>query len=120
MSIQHLTPKYSQAHRPIQVLTPLNRVATPQTYHELLAVGFTGREGISQLFHFTIDVLSEKGKEYRLFLLPLLGEPVTVRLQMPGSKHYRCFSGICRRITQGAQDRVFTAFSWRSCPSSGS
>src|SRR5262245_50380383 len=100
-------PPYSQVNRPIQVTTPLGRDV-------LLAVGFAGREGISQLFHFTVDVLAEKNREIAFDML--LGEKVTIHLQMPGGRNYRYFSGICQRVTQGARDRHFCAYQLEVVP----
>src|SRR5438552_856659 len=47
---------YVQADRPLTVTTPLGEDV-------LLLVGFTGQEGISQLFSFQLDLLAVNGTE---------------------------------------------------------
>jgi type VI secretion system secreted protein VgrG len=49
-------PTYTQAHRPIAIRTPLGEDV-------LLLTGFQGREAISQLFNFQVDLLAEPKSE---------------------------------------------------------
>jgi type VI secretion system secreted protein VgrG len=97
---------YLQADRSLTVTTPLG----PDT---LLLQGFTGQEAISQLFHFDLDLLAENRKEVPFD--QLLGQNVTVQLVLPRGKK-RFFSGICKRVTQGGRDRIFTAYRMEMVP----
>src|SRR5215212_10360695 len=63
---------YIQTKRPITVETTLGK-------DELLLEGFYGDEGVSSLFHFTLDMLS---KNPALPVKDALGTPVTVTIQM--------------------------------------
>src|SRR5262245_5111591 len=95
-----------QANRPLTVTTLLGK-------DDLLPVGFSGGETISQLFHFQLDCLAENRTE-----IPFdrwLGQKVTVNLRLP-SGSWRYFSGHCSQVGQGAQDRVFTRYRLRLVP----
>jgi type VI secretion system secreted protein VgrG len=91
---------YSQQHRPIEVVTPLGTDV-------LLLKGFTGREGVSQLFDFRLELLAENPKA--VVFDKLLGQPVTVRLAL-GGDHQRFFHGIVSRFSEGRQDQRFTHY----------
>lgn len=90
---------FTQANRPMEVTTPLGTDV-------LLITGFSAHEEISQLFEFHVDVLAQNSAEVAFD--KLLGQKVTVRLDMPGGKK-RFFNGVCSRVTQGKRDNVFTA-----------
>jgi type VI secretion system secreted protein VgrG len=91
---------FSQANQPLQIITPLGTDA-------LHLVGFTGREGISQLFHFKVDLLAENRRE--IAFDKLLGEKVTLSLALGGGKT-RYFNGIVSRFSQGTRDHTFTRY----------
>jgi type VI secretion system secreted protein VgrG len=91
---------YSQANAPMELTTPLGPDA-------LLLTGFTGREGISQLFQFQLDLLAENGRD--IAFDKLLGQPVSIRLALGGGKN-RYFHGIVSRLSQGMRDDNFTSF----------
>jgi type VI secretion system secreted protein VgrG len=93
-------PTYAQAARPLTVSTPLGP-------DQLLMVGFTGREAISQSFLFRLELAAENRTE--IAFEQLLGQKITVNLTLPdGSKRY--FNGVCSRISQGEQDDTFTTY----------
>ena len=92
--------EYTQETRPIAVFTPLGDDV-------LLLVGFRGQEGISQLFHFQLDLLAEKSTP--IAFDKLLGQPIGIRIALPDGKE-RFLSGICNRVSQGEQDFTFTAY----------
>jgi type VI secretion system secreted protein VgrG len=92
--------EYTQENRPIAVTTPLGPDA-------LLLVGFHGQEGISQLFHFQLDLLAEN--DTNVPFDQLLGQRVTVEVMLP-QEEKRHISGICSQISQGGQDFTFTAY----------
>ena len=72
-------------NRPIIVLTPLGSDV-------LLLVGFSGKEGLSQLFSYQLDLVAEWKKEVAFD--KLLGQKVIIQLALAGGKT-RPFSGIC-------------------------
>src|SRR5271169_4434012 len=84
-------PTYRQADRPLVITTPLGADA-------LLATGFHGREAISELFQFQVDLLAEAETQIRFERI--LGQNVTVEMRLTnGEKRY--FNGLVRRFTQG-------------------
>src|SRR5262245_35122635 len=96
----------SQTSQPLQLTTPLGRDA-------LLLVGFTGREGLSQLFHFQLDLLAENRRD--IAFDQLLGQKATISLALGGGKS-RHFNGIVSRFSQGARDATFTAYRMEVVP----
>jgi type VI secretion system secreted protein VgrG len=97
---------YTQANRPLAVATPL----TPDA---LLLVGFSGHEGISQLFRFHLDLIARN--KQNIPFDQLLGQKLAVRLELPGGKQ-RYFGGICSRFSQGESDDTFTSYSLEMVP----
>lgn len=84
-------PTYTQADRPLQVLTPLG----PDV---LLIEKLSGREMLSGLFHFQIDMVAEATREVPFD--KLLGQPMTVQIRH-GAGQVRYINGICSRLRQG-------------------
>jgi type VI secretion system secreted protein VgrG len=93
-------PRYTQTDRPLRITTPLGEDA-------LLLTAFEGHEGISQPFHFQVDLLAELGSEVRFDRI--LGENVTVEMQL-ASGDRRYFNGLVKRFSQGARDETFVHF----------
>src|SRR3954451_21129251 len=91
---------YIHGTRPIAVSTPLGD-------DTLLLVGFTGEEGISELFNFELSVIVEIGTDVPFE--KLLGQNVMVRLDRTDDQT-RYFSGICISATEGEQDETFRAY----------
>jgi type VI secretion system secreted protein VgrG len=86
--------------RPLAVNTPLGP-------NKLLLTRFTGTEAISQLFSFRLDLLAENRE--KIAFEQLLGQNVTVKLELPG-RQKRYFSGIISRFTQGERGTTYTAY----------
>src|SRR5262245_22930552 len=100
-NVQPLPPAtYSQANRPLAVTTPLGKDA-------LLLWNFTGHEGLSKLFRFHLDLIAPNGKAVPFE--QLLGQPVTVSLELPGGK-VRYFHGLVSRFSEGGRDQTFTRY----------
>ncbi len=93
-------PTYKQADRPLSIKTALREDA-------LLLQGISGEEALSQLFNYQLDLLAEN--ETEIAFDQLLGQKLTVRLQLPDDRE-RFFSGICSRISEGARDEIFTQY----------
>ena len=93
-------PTHTQTDRPLLITTPLGKDV-------LLLTGFSGHEGISELFKFQVDLLAEVASEIRFDRI--LGENVTVELHLAsGEKRY--FNGLVNRFSQGARDETFGHF----------
>lgn len=80
---------------------------TPLGPDVLLLQGFTGSEGLSQLFHFRLELVAKNGTEVAFD--KLLGQKITARLGPPDDVK-RHFSGICSRVSQGVRGEFFTHY----------
>jgi type VI secretion system secreted protein VgrG len=89
---------YTQEQRVIAIDTPLGKDV-------LLLHGFVGREAISQLFNFQLDLLSEQpGISFE----KIVGQNVTITVALPGGKRY--FNGFVSRFSQSHRDERFTYY----------
>jgi type VI secretion system secreted protein VgrG len=76
--------KYTQTNRPLKVFTALGADA-------FLLTGFRGREGVSELFSFELDLIAENATP--VTFERLLGQKASVALRLgDGSERY--FSGM--------------------------
>src|SRR5262249_4391316 len=87
--------KYTQANRLLAVTTPLGKDA-------LLLERFVGTEAISELYHFRLELLAERGTAVPFD--QLLGQKIAVELRPPRGT-VRQIHGIVSRLTQGPQVR---------------
>ena len=95
----------AQADRPMRITTPLGGDV-------LVLIGFQGHEGISQLFHYQVDLVSE---ENTVAFDKLLGQKVTVEWEhRSGGKRH--FSGIVSRFSQGERSFTLTRFHMELAP----
>src|ERR1700726_3527407 len=99
-------PTFTQAERLMHVATPLG----PDV---LLLAGFSGREAISTLYTFQIDLLAENKTE--IAFDKLLGQAISVGLKLPKGKQ-RYFTGICSRLSEGKRDTTFTHYRMEVVP----
>jgi type VI secretion system secreted protein VgrG len=97
---------YLQADRPMTVKTPLGE-------DDLLLVGLSGQETISQLFNFQLELLAENKTD--IAFEKLLGQKITVTMRLPGDK-MRFFSGICSRLSECERNTVFTVYRMEVVP----
>jgi len=100
------TVTYTQADRPMTITTDLGADA-------LLLVGLSGREGMSHLFEYDLDLISTNITDIPFD--KLLGQKVTVNLELP-DKQKRHFSGIVKRFSQGHRDDIFTYYRMEVVP----
>src|SRR5262245_9253402 len=96
---------FSQDDRPLKVTTPLGKDV-------LLLQGFSGEEGISQLYHFRLDLVAEIQTDVAFD--KLLGQKVTVSLRLPKGERY--FHGICNRVAQGGRNQDVISYSMEIVP----
>ncbi|MEE8240331.1 MAG: type VI secretion system tip protein TssI/VgrG, partial [Nitrospirales bacterium] len=80
---------YTQANRLIAIDTPLGEDV-------LLLRGFTGQEGISQLFNFELELLSE---DHAIKFEDIIGQRTTIRVILGGDSE-RFFNGFISRFAQ--------------------
>ena len=89
-------------------------ITTPLGSDVLVLTGFSGREAISQLFDFHLDLVAANGAQVPFEAL--LGRPATVSLTLPtGGKRF--FSGIISRFGQGSRGLTFTSYRAELVPS---
>ena len=91
---------HTQAGRLLKVVAPLG----PDV---MLLVGLRGREALSELFHFELDLVA--WRHLPLDFHALLGQPLAVDLTLPNGTS-RFFHGIVTRLTQGRQDEEFAHY----------
>jgi type VI secretion system secreted protein VgrG len=97
---------YSQENRLIAIDTPLGDDV-------LLLQGFTGREGISQLFKFDLDLFSEKND---VNFKQIVGQSVTIRVLLSDGSTERYFNGVVSRFAQSASSTRFTNYQLEMVP----
>src|SRR5262245_33236924 len=108
------TTEYTQDNRAMKVHTPLGKDV-------FLLAGLSGREAISQLFRYRLDLLvPNKTRGHQPVPQPipfgkLLAQSITVELALPGNK-VRHINGLCARITQGETDADFTTYHMEIVP----
>jgi type VI secretion system secreted protein VgrG len=90
---------YTQDNRLIAIDTPLGRDV-------MLLQGFTGHEGISQLFSFDLDLLSENSE---IAFNDIVGQKVTLTITLAdGGSRY--INGFVSRFAQSGGDERFTYY----------
>ncbi|HEY2146571.1 MAG TPA: type VI secretion system tip protein TssI/VgrG [Pirellulales bacterium] len=89
------SPTLTQENRPIGL------VATSLGKDKLLLEQFSMSEGLSRPFRLMVTCLA--APDYTLPFEKLLGQKVTVRLDVPGGGETRYFNGVVYKITEGAK-----------------
>ena len=89
-------------------------ITTPLGSDVLLLTGFSGREAISELFDFQLDLVAANSAQ--IPFEALLGQPATVSLTLPTGGQ-RFFSGIISRFSQGARGPKVTSYQAELVPS---
>src|SRR6266704_396612 len=95
---------YTQDNRFIGVDTPLGKDV-------LLLSGLTGSEGISRLFSFELDLLSENPS---ISFDQIVGQKVTIRINLTDSKRY--INGYVSRFAQAGSDHRLTRYRMEIVP----
>ena len=96
----------TQANRQLRVNTPLGA-------DKLLIVEMSGREAISELFHYQLTLLAENATTVEFD--KLIGKPITVEMELPGNKK-RFFNGLCAQLAAGRRDDTFTQYRMELVP----
>lgn len=90
----------------VQSDSGLFKIETPLGENKLLLKGFRGSEGISRLFRFELDLLSE---DNGISFTDIIGKNVTITVKLAdGSPRY--FNGVISRFGQGGSDETFTSY----------
>lgn len=92
-------PTYTQENRIIALQTPLGDDV-------LLLDRLAGHEGISRLFTFYLDLLSESSS---IDFSGIIGKRVTITIHLPGG-HNRYVNGFISRFVQSGRDNRFTHY----------
>jgi len=92
------TVGFTQTDRALRIDTPLGPDA-------LLLRTFSGQEGVSQLFRFQLELLSE---DDAIAFDDIVGKSVTVHIQTVDSE--RGLNGFISRFSQGGRDERFTYY----------
>jgi len=82
--------RFTQENRFLSVTTPLGP-------DKLLLRSFFGHEGISQLFYFELDLLSE---DHQVDFDGIVGQDVTFGVKLADQRKQRFFNGVVARFTQ--------------------
>src|SRR5262245_52985251 len=90
-------PELTQANRPIRAVTALGTDA-------LLLIAFSGREAISELFSYSLELIAPRNKPADFS--KVLGRPAEVEFDLPGGGK-RHFHGLVNRFGQGRRDDDF-------------
>src|SRR5215469_6666949 len=88
---------------------------TPLGDNDLLLRGFTGEEGISRLFRFRLDLLSEKERDDIAFK-KIIGQKVTIRVNAPNSDEKRYFNGFVSRFGESKSHDQFAHYQMEVVP----
>ncbi len=81
-------------------------ITTPLGQDKVLLRGFRGSEGMSRLFRFELDLLSE---DQGITFTDIVGKNVTISVQQAdGTPRY--FNGVISRFGQGAAEGVFATY----------
>lgn len=97
---------FSQENRLIAIDTPLGKDA-------LLLQSFSGREGVSRLFSFQIDLLSESNS---IDFSEIIGQNVTIRVLLSDGSTERYFNGMVSRFAQSGAGTQFTNYQMEMVP----
>lgn len=93
-------PTFTQDNRLIRIHTPLGK-------DELLLQSFSGEEGISKLFHFDIQLHSEKTN---IKFENIVGKPATISLVLADRETERHINGYLNYFSQGGRSSRFAHY----------
>lgn len=96
---------YTQENRSLAISSPLGEDV-------LLLRAFTGSEGISQLFHLDLDLLSENDS---IHFQDVVGKSITLRI-FDGNGGARLWNGFISRFSQGTKNQRLTAYRAQMVP----
>src|SRR5262245_15389691 len=85
-----MTETYTQERRLLSIETPLGK-------DKLLLRYFSGQEGLSQLFNFQLDLLSE---DNNVNFDSIVGQNVTIGMKLADNQTQRFFNGFVSRFAQ--------------------
>jgi type VI secretion system secreted protein VgrG len=98
--------KFTQENRFISLNTPLGEDV-------LLLASFTGHEGISRLFQFNLDLLSEKKD---IAFKDIVGQKVTIKMETTDGSSFRYWNGYVSRFAQSGSDARFARYQMEVVP----
>lgn len=97
---------FTQENRLISITTPLGQDV-------LMLAGFTGREAVSRLFTFNLDLLSDSKS---ISFADIIGQKVTINIELGDGSNHRHINGFVSRFAQAASDAKFTRYQMEVVP----
>jgi type VI secretion system secreted protein VgrG len=91
---------YTQDERLLAVHTTLGKDV-------LLLQGYSGEEGMSRLFRFQLDLLSENPS---IKFQDIVGQRATISVRLPDASKFRYINGFVSRFSQTGRDERFTHY----------
>jgi len=88
-------------------------VTTPLGADTLFLINFRGREGLSQLFHFQLELMAENRTDVAFD--KIMGQKIGFSIALPDGTN-RFWSGICNSLTQDGRDSTFTKYRMEVVP----
>ncbi len=98
--------KFTQENRLLSLSTPLGEDV-------LLLASFTGHEGISRLFQFNLELLSEKKD---IAFKDIVGQKVTIKMDLGGGSSFRYWNGYVSRFAQSGGHARFAHYQMEVVP----
>jgi type VI secretion system secreted protein VgrG len=89
-------------------------ITTPLGPDVVFLTGFRGREALSQLFHFQLDIMAESRQS--IAFDKLIGQKITFSVLLPDGKTKRFWNGICSSLAQAGRDSTFTTYRMEVVP----
>ena len=89
-------------------------IQTPLAPDALFLTRFNGSEGLSQLFHFHLELMAEN--RTNIPFDKLIGQKITFSIILPDGKTKRFWSGICNSMAQQDRDSTFTNYRMEVVP----
>lgn len=94
------SPTFVQGTRHFTITTPLGA-------DKFLLKNFQGEEGISRLFHYRVELISQDDS---IDFTQIVGQKVTITVELPGGSDNQYINGVVGRFTQAGKSTRFTTY----------
>lgn len=94
------SPTFVQGTRHFTITTPLGA-------DKFLLKNFQGEEGISRLFHYQVELISQDDS---IDFSQIVGQKVTITVELPGGSDNQYINGVVGRFTQAGKSVRFTTY----------
>ncbi len=89
-------------------------VQTPLGPDALFLTSFRGREGLSQLFQFQLELTADNRQVFTFD--KLIGQKITISIALSDGTTRRHWTGICSSFSQSGRDSTFTSYRMEVVP----